>query len=187
MADWQTPKTDWQASGIPGPGDFNRIEGNILYLRDSAYHGKKIFTSNGIFIVPPTVTKLWVTGCGGGGGGYWGELDEGTGGEVDWVTYSHPGSSGASAYMEEINVSPGAAITVTVGAGGSGNTQFPSYPNDAQDGRPSVFGSLNLPGGKAATVQGPGTSVGPGLGIRDYGAGGSGGEDGRPGIIIVEW
>lgn len=26
---YQTPKTDWQASDAPGPGDFNRIEGNI--------------------------------------------------------------------------------------------------------------------------------------------------------------
>lgn len=39
MADWQTPKTDWQASGIPGAGDFNRIEGNIQWLKEDAARG----------------------------------------------------------------------------------------------------------------------------------------------------
>jgi hypothetical protein len=29
---WQTPKTDWDTSDNPGPGDFNRIEDNLLSL-----------------------------------------------------------------------------------------------------------------------------------------------------------
>jgi hypothetical protein len=29
---WQTPKTDWASSDNPGPGDFNRIEKNIVFL-----------------------------------------------------------------------------------------------------------------------------------------------------------
>jgi hypothetical protein len=29
---WQTPKIDWAVSSAPGPGDFNRIEGNIQDL-----------------------------------------------------------------------------------------------------------------------------------------------------------
>jgi hypothetical protein len=27
---WKTPKTDWAANDVPGPNDFNRIEGNTL-------------------------------------------------------------------------------------------------------------------------------------------------------------
>ena len=27
---WKTPKTDWTAADVPGPNDFNRIEGNTL-------------------------------------------------------------------------------------------------------------------------------------------------------------
>lgn len=32
MALFDTPKIDWNSSGNPGPGDFNRIEMNILKL-----------------------------------------------------------------------------------------------------------------------------------------------------------
>ena len=39
MADWQTPKTDWQASGIPGAGDFNRIEENEQWLKEERDRG----------------------------------------------------------------------------------------------------------------------------------------------------
>ena len=31
---WQTPKTDWKAGDIPAASDFNRIEGDTLYLKD---------------------------------------------------------------------------------------------------------------------------------------------------------
>lgn len=45
MANWQTPKTDWQAGDIPGAGDFNRIEGDIQWLKEDAARG-------GYFIMP---------------------------------------------------------------------------------------------------------------------------------------
>ena len=32
---WQTPKTNWGVDPV-GPGDFNRIEGNIKYLKEQA-------------------------------------------------------------------------------------------------------------------------------------------------------
>ena len=31
---WQNPKTDWKAGDIPTASDFNRIEGNIQYLKE---------------------------------------------------------------------------------------------------------------------------------------------------------
>ena len=31
---WQNPKTDWKAGDIPAASDFNRIEGDTLYLKD---------------------------------------------------------------------------------------------------------------------------------------------------------
>ena len=36
MANWQEPKTTWQAGDIPGAGDFNRIEENEEYLKQQA-------------------------------------------------------------------------------------------------------------------------------------------------------
>lgn len=49
MAEWQTPKTDWNVESVPGPGDFRRIEGNTQHLKEQtdelATHrlmGKKI-------------------------------------------------------------------------------------------------------------------------------------------------
>lgn len=34
MATWQTPKTDWVSTDFFNIGDYNRIKGNLEYLRD---------------------------------------------------------------------------------------------------------------------------------------------------------
>ena len=31
---WKEPKTDWQAADVPTAFDFDRIEGNIQYLKE---------------------------------------------------------------------------------------------------------------------------------------------------------
>jgi hypothetical protein len=31
---WQNPNTDWKAGDVPTASDFNRIEGNIQYLKE---------------------------------------------------------------------------------------------------------------------------------------------------------
>lgn len=36
MATWTTPKTDWKASDYFEASDYNRIVGNLIYLKDKA-------------------------------------------------------------------------------------------------------------------------------------------------------
>lgn len=48
---WQTPKTDYIPATVPGAGDFNRIEGNIQWLKgDVAKGGYFIMPSNAVIM-----------------------------------------------------------------------------------------------------------------------------------------
>lgn len=76
-------------------------------------------------------------GAGGGGGGWYG----GGGGGGGFITSEGTSGGGASAYPK-LMVARGQAVTVTVGAGGVGNTQTVS-----QKGGNSVFGPLISYGG----------------------------------------
>lgn len=81
----------------------------------TALRGKTQFTANGIFTVPPSVTRVFVTVIGGGGGG-------GSGGR-DLAGVQIPGGGGgAGQYQRQVpvSVSPGQQIGVTVGTGGQG-------------------------------------------------------------------
>ena len=48
---WQTPKTDYNSLYIPGPGDFNRIEGNEQWLKDE-------IAKDGLFVLPSDTVIL---------------------------------------------------------------------------------------------------------------------------------
>jgi hypothetical protein len=108
----------------------------------------QIFTSSGIFTVPPTVTQVLVTlvaGGGGGGGGGAASYSCGGGGG---------GGGGAGNYLlrHPFNVTPGEVIPVTVGQGGSGGSGagYGSYVSghNGSDGQPSSFGSyISVDGG----------------------------------------
>lgn len=94
----------------------------------------QLFTSSGTFTVPAGVSSIKVTVVGGGGGStlYW-------------------GSNGANggACQGIYTVTPGAAITVTVGAGGAGATAN-NTPGGA--GGTSSFGALaSATGGAGAS------------------------------------
>ncbi len=104
---------------------------------------------------PPFVEVLVVAG--GGGGGY---LHGGGGGGAGGLIYN-------SAYQ----LTNAAAITVTVGAGGSGGNQLPTNGNN------SVFGSLTAVGGGYG-----GSEAGPTPGANGgSGGGGSGYSTAQPG------
>ena len=68
MADWQTPKTDWGVEPF-GPGDFNRMEGNIKVVGDwmSIAKGseKYILPSDDVIMSAPTTRYSKTTSYGG--------------------------------------------------------------------------------------------------------------------------
>lgn len=49
MATWTTPKTNWVATDYFNIGDYNRIVGNLLYLRDCVPY---------LFATQPTYTPM---------------------------------------------------------------------------------------------------------------------------------
>lgn len=79
-------------------------------------HGTQTFTSDGTFTVPAGVTKILVTAFGGGGGGH------GAAG----------GGGGERIIKKAYSVTPGTAISIKIGVGGT----------DAVAGGSTVIGSL---------------------------------------------
>ena len=129
------------------------------------------FTSSGTFVVPAGVTRTKVRLIGGGGGG---------GGNT---TQGGGGGGGGGGYAElVVPVTPGQAISVTVGAGGAGgsNASGTAAGNNGQTGGTSSFGTAvaasggNGGGGSLVGGQGNSGSGGIGLGGTVNMAGGAG-------------
>jgi hypothetical protein len=92
------------------------------------------FLSSGTFTVPAGVTAVWVTMCGGGGSGF-----------ANGSSNPAPGgAAGAYCIKRAVSVTPGASITVTIGAGGAGVLAGPTAGND---GGSTSFGSVSVSGG----------------------------------------
>lgn len=109
-------------------------------------HGTQTFTSDGTFTVPTGVTKILVTAFGGGGGG------SGAGG----------GGGGERIIKKAYSVTPGTAISIKIGVGGT----------DAVAGGSTVIGSLvTVAGGISGKDTAPSTYKGT--------VGGRSGEDGQ--------
>ena len=111
-----------------------------------------------------TEVEVLVVAGGGAGGGYGG--NDGAGG----------GGAGGLIYNRNFTVTPGSAVTVTVGNGGAGV----GGAVRGSSGGNSVFGSLTAIGGggggsEGAAEQRPGGSGGSGGGGGGYGVGGTGG------------
>jgi hypothetical protein len=106
-----------------------------------------VFTSNTTWLVPPGVTKGFVTMAGGGGSG------------VGWRFSSHvrTGHSGGYIFSAPVNFVPGEVLTVQVGAGGISyqpvNTGVPSNfgvpPFDVYDRPAGDDGLGGYPGGRS--------------------------------------
>jgi hypothetical protein len=123
------------------------------------------FTSSTTFVVPAGITNIaevLVVAGGGGGGG----------------TFGGGGGAGGVLYATNFLVTPGASLTVTVGAGGTGGRGFGNGTQQvsATNGGNSVFGSLNAIGGGFGG-QYPNFNAGSGGsggGSDDSGSGGTG-------------
>lgn len=117
-------------------------------------YNTRVFTSSGVFAVPPGITSVEVLVVGGGGGG---GADFGGGGGAGGVRYS-----------ANYSVTPGSTVAVTVGGGGGGAIQS----GVAGNGEDSSFGSLVAAGGGGGS-NGSGDSAFSMA--KDGGSGGGGG------------
>ncbi|WP_277408918.1 glycine-rich domain-containing protein [Lacrimispora xylanisolvens] len=98
---------------------FSAQDGS-LWLNNSTFtagvsttRGQQVFTDSGVFIVPDGVRSIDVFCVGGGASGGYG---------VSSSSYAmRGGSSGRTATVKGINVSPGQQFAVAIGAGGTGD------------------------------------------------------------------
>lgn len=131
--------------------------------------GQTSYTTPGTYswTVPAGVTSVSVVAVGGGGGG-----------NLYHSNYNTGGGGGGLAYKNNITVTPGSSITITVGAGGVGSSGSSGTPGS--DGGTSSFGShFSATGGKGAVTNNSGSN---GLGGSPVNAdgGGNGGRGGQP-------
>ncbi len=148
----------------PPDGDSsNRVVSSAWVTGFFSSGRAKAFTANGTFTVPTGVTKVWLTGVGGGGGG-------GAGGGATTANIGGGGAGGAAGqctFQQEVTVTPGTSIAVTIGAGGSGGTSVSGASgNDGTAGGNTTFGAL-------ATLVGGGAGGGGASSVAT-GAGGAG-------------
>jgi hypothetical protein len=135
----------------------------------AAASGAQVFTSNGVFTVPPNVSLIKVTVVGGGGGGEGAiSYGAGDGGDIRYLWTGNGGGSGGVA-IRYLSVNPGDSYPVTVGAGGLGGTG--NYPNPQSGGD---GGTGTGEGSGTGTGDGGGTGTGEeGGGSPNEGGGGS--------------
>ncbi|MGO4743963.1 glycine-rich domain-containing protein [Serratia quinivorans] len=98
----------------------------------SSPHGMSTYTASGTFVVPQNVTSVKVTCTAGGAGGMGCQANSTS------QTFSGSGGGAGGTSIGIFQVSPGASISVVVGAGGGGS----NGPSVASNGGGSSFGSL---------------------------------------------
>lgn len=132
------------------------------------------FTASGTYVVPAGCTWLYVTAVGGGGGG-----GRGTSGDFNGV-------GGCSGYVVQrwVEVTGGSSHSVTIGAGGTGET---SNNNGGTGGTTSLGSLISAAGATASSngTQGKGQNPPPAINLRGSGTtlqpfGGGAGASGYP-------
>jgi len=134
------------------------------------------FTSAGTFVVPAGVDTVWVTMIGGGGSG---------GASGDGSASTLAGAAGGYCIKQAVNVTPGASITVSIGAGGAA-VSSPSGSSLAygNDGSATSFGALSVSGGGGGPGAGGANGATTGTG-QSSSVGGKAGETFYPGTVII--
>lgn len=133
--------------------------GGSGWLKAGGSSGLALFESNGTFVVPQGVTKIYVTAAGGGGGG--------SGGCASGRSGSG-GGSGAAVYKQAYTVTPLQSLAITIGAGGTAGAGCAA----GGAGTSTIIGALaTLAGGAGATTNG----------IAGGAPGGAGGQQGGGG------
>lgn len=148
--------------------------------------GQVLFTSSSVWLVPANVTSICGLCIGGGGNGCAGNaiLTAGTG----YGGGGLGGGGGALAYVNNIPVTPGEYLTITVGgvAGSSYILRGGSVLVGAGGGysaTPATYPSSPSPGAGGSVLVGTGGAGGSGITAGGYatGAGGAGGYSGAGG------
>lgn len=123
----------------------------------SSYIGDRgqVFTSSGTFTIPTGITALKVTVAGGGGGGGSGN-DNGEGGSTGGT-----GGGGGGAIKFLTGLTPGATLSVTVGAGG--NSGSSGGTSSVASGNQSIS-TISATGGGGGGNGNPGTNGTPAAG-----------------------
>ena len=149
-------------SGIDTTNSINLVTGTAGQVSKGSVttNATTTYTSSNTYIVPTGVTSVdYLVVAGGGGGGKGGDRGGGGGGAGGFRTGT-------------LSVTPGASLTVTVGAGGAGGT---SSAHGSQ-GSSSVFDTITAAGGggggsESLGTAGSGGSGGGGSGSSTTGAG----------------
>ena len=160
-----------QLTGNVSEGQFKSGMNQLIdYISENVGNtgstGKQVITTPSTWTVPDGVTTVYISQCGGGGGGS--------------TIFGCGGGGGASVYRQPVTVSPTETITCTIGVGGAGGSSYAtsntnylsSFSNcSGTDGGTTTFGSyVSTKGGRGSTVSSSGYVVGV--------AGGNGGTSG---------
>lgn len=167
------------AGGGGGGGGYVGGSGGGSSTSDLVSQGEQEYIEAGTYswTVPANVTSISAVVVGGGGGGGSGSVPRAGGG-------------GALAYQNNIAVTPGETLTITVGAGGTGGASGYTVQTDGATGGFSAVnrGGTSLvranggaPQTGGAVVVGLGGAGGAGGGLVCAGGGGAGGYTGKGG------
>lgn len=117
---------------------LQHISGAVNYCLDkSLLQYVDTFTSNGSWVCPAGVTRVFVYGCGGGGGGQSGPIGIGGGASVP--------------HLVALTVAPTTSYAITIGGGGTGGTGGAGA--SGSNGGDTSFGTLyKFPGGVGGYV-----------------------------------
>lgn len=152
-----------EAAGLTLDGDDRAQLLAAIRRGFGGFRNLAIFTASGTFNVPSWCTKAYIRGWGGGGGG---------GGAVSNSAGS--GGQGGGYFEGIVDLTPGDAIAVTVGASGLYGDQ--AVPRNGGAGGSTSFGSIVTAAGGAGGVSR--TSSGA-----SAGASGGGGVTGGAGLL----
>lgn len=164
-------QTDFQSPG--SEATMQDIGGSINFMLDKQFT-KVEFLTSGTFNVPADITECIVECIGGGGGG--------GSGIVGGNDFGGTGGAGGSQRFGLVAVTPLDAITITIGAGGAGDTG-----GGAGGGGTSSFGTALSSRGGVIGQQADSPAQVPGLLSTFGGIGGidNNGTDGQPGNIFA--
>lgn len=161
----------------PAAGDSSTKLATTAFVQTALYSGKGIarFVSSGTFTVPAGVTTLYVSGCAAGGGGGAGAGNNNGQSSLVGGGGGGGGGAGQSVIRQAFAVTPGAAITVTIGAAGAAGTGGVV----GAGGAGGMGGNTTLTGGVSLTLTGgAGGSGGAAVVSNAVGQGGGGGGGG---------